>query len=132
MRRLTPWFPGVCEPEDQENVREIGEAMEKCRTEWKKIDAIRARAGPSQLAGPSTPKRRRDEDEEETEEEEEEDAGHARKKVRGSAGRTPPPSAFFQKGQKGGRADVKNPLLVGIAEEDSEEEEVDMEMTSVV
>ncbi|PIL33419.1 hypothetical protein GSI_04041 [Ganoderma sinense ZZ0214-1] len=131
MRRITPWFPGVCEDEDRENVRDIGEAIEKCRAEWKEVDAIRARADATQLEAPSTPKRRRDDDDDDDEEEEQEDGGRPKKKVRGSAGRTPPPSAFFQKGQKGGRADGKAPLLVGIAEEDSEEE-IDMEMTSVV
>lgn len=131
MRKWTRYLPGVCEDEDRDNLRDIAEATERCRTEYREIDAIRARtrargAGSSHRGEepiPQNPKRRRDDD----------NGGRAKKKVRGSAGRTPPPQAFFRKGKNGGRVDgeqrIKTPPLVGIAEEDSEE---DMEMTSVV
>ncbi|KAM5542936.1 hypothetical protein V8D89_003320 [Ganoderma adspersum] len=137
MMRFTPWFPGACEDEDRDNVRDVGTAMGKARAEWKAVDAIRARARGAKPAqrkeaqAPRTPKRRRNDDyDDDTDDDSEDDGGRAKKKVRGSAGRTPPPQAFFGKGKGKQRADVETPPLLGIAEEDSEEE--DMEMTSVV
>ena len=136
MMPFTPWFPGACEEVDRENVRDVGAAMAKARAELKAVDAVRARAGGAKLVrrqeAPRTPKRRRNVDDDDTNDDSDDNGVRAKKKVRGSAGRTPPPQAFFGKGKGKQRADVETLPLLGIAEEDSGEEEEDMEMTSVV